>query len=129
MELRIVAGFCNKKLSTKISRRPFDVAYLVRRGRKMGVDECTEANDWVPSCAECRTASAHKGLGEGGFVDGGNVNVEYRWARGDYGRLSKLAAELVQRRVTVLAATGGDASARAGKGGDCDYPGCLQYGR
>jgi putative tryptophan/tyrosine transport system substrate-binding protein len=51
----------------------------------------------------------HKGLGEGGFVDGGNVNIEYRWARGDYGRLTMLAAELVQRRVTVLAATGGDA--------------------
>ena len=57
----------------------------------------------------------HKGLGEGGFVNGGNVNIEYRWARGDYGRLPMLAAELVQRRITVLAATGGDASARAAK--------------
>ncbi|MGC2155080.1 MAG: ABC transporter substrate binding protein, partial [Pseudolabrys sp.] len=57
----------------------------------------------------------YKGLGEGGFVSGQNVNVEYRWAHGDYGRLPALAAELVQKRVTVLVATGGDASALAAK--------------
>src|SRR5262245_10341041 len=57
----------------------------------------------------------HKGLGEGGFVNGQSVEVEYRWAHGDYSRLSSLAAELMQKRVTVLVATGGDASARAAK--------------
>ena len=57
----------------------------------------------------------HKGLGEGGFLSGRDVDVEYRWARGDYSRLPALAAELVQRRVTVLVGTGGDASARAAK--------------
>jgi putative tryptophan/tyrosine transport system substrate-binding protein len=61
----------------------------------------------------------HKGLSEGGFVSGGNVNVEYRWARGDYDRLTALAAELVQRRVAVLAATGGDASAITAKEATC----------
>jgi putative ABC transport system substrate-binding protein len=64
----------------------------------------------------------HKGLGEGGFVDGGNVNVEYQWAGGDYSRLTKLASELVQRRVTVLAATGGDASAHAAKEATATIP-------
>jgi len=44
-----------------------------------------------------------------------DVNIEYRWAQGDYGRLPAHAAELVQKRVTVLVATGGDASARAAK--------------
>jgi putative tryptophan/tyrosine transport system substrate-binding protein len=57
----------------------------------------------------------HKSLREGGFVSGENVNIEYRWARGDYGQLPTIAAELVQRRVAVLVATGGDASARAAK--------------
>ena len=57
----------------------------------------------------------HKGLGEGGFIDGRNATVEYRWARGDYVRLPALAAELVQRQVNVIVATGGDASARAAK--------------
>src|SRR5262245_55144693 len=57
----------------------------------------------------------HKGLSEGGFVNGRNVTVEYRWAHGDYGRLPALAAELVQTGVNVLVATGGDASARAAR--------------
>ena len=58
-------------------------------------------------------AAFQKGLSEGGFVSGGNVTIESRWARGDYSRLAVLAAELVQRRVTVVAATGGENSARA----------------
>src|SRR5262245_65024852 len=56
-----------------------------------------------------------KGLGEAGFFDGQNVTIEYRWARGEYGRLPAFAAELVQRRVNVLVATGGEASAVAAK--------------
>jgi putative tryptophan/tyrosine transport system substrate-binding protein len=56
-----------------------------------------------------------KGLGEAGFFDGQNVTIEYRWARGDYSRLPAFAAELVQRRVNVLVATGGEASAVAAK--------------
>jgi len=40
-------------------------------------------------------AAFQKGLSEGGFVSGGNVTIEYRWARGDYSRLAVLAAELV----------------------------------
>src|SRR5262245_65427205 len=56
-----------------------------------------------------------KGLGEAGFFDGQNVTIEYRWARGEYGRLPAFAAEFVQRRVTVLVATGGERSALAAK--------------
>jgi len=57
----------------------------------------------------------HRGLGEGSFTDRRNATIEYRWARGDYARMPELAAELVQQRVNVLVATGGDASARAAK--------------
>ena len=56
-----------------------------------------------------------KGLGEAGFFDGQNVTIEYRWARGEYGRLPALAAEFVRRRVNVLVATGGLTSAVAAK--------------
>ena len=56
-----------------------------------------------------------KGLREAGFQNGQNVVTEYRWARGDYSRLPALAAELVQHRVNVLVATGGEASAVAAK--------------
>ena len=46
-----------------------------------------------------------RGLNEMGFVEGQNVVVEYRWAENRYERLPELAAELVRRQVTVIAAT------------------------
>jgi putative ABC transport system substrate-binding protein len=56
-----------------------------------------------------------KGLGEAGFVEGQNVIVEYRWARGQQDRLPDLAADLVRKPVTLLVSTGGEAAALAAK--------------
>jgi hypothetical protein len=52
-------------------------------------------------------AAFRQGLAEGGFVEGQNVAIEFRWARGQYDLLPALAADLVSRRVNVLTTAGG----------------------
>jgi putative ABC transport system substrate-binding protein len=56
-----------------------------------------------------------QGLRDTGFFDNQNVKLEYRWAEGHYDRLPALAADLVQRRVAAIAATGSPNSAQVAK--------------
>jgi putative tryptophan/tyrosine transport system substrate-binding protein len=60
-------------------------------------------------------AAFRQGLAEGGFVEGQNVAIEFRWARGQYDLLPALAADLVSRRVNVLTTAGGEPAAVAAK--------------
>jgi putative ABC transport system substrate-binding protein len=58
-------------------------------------------------------AAFRKGLNEAGYVEGRNVAVEFRWAEGEYERLTTFAGELARRPVSVMVATGGDPAIRA----------------
>ena len=63
-----------------------------------------------PGAAPDLLAAFHRGLKEAGYMEGQNVAIEYRFAEGQYDRLPILAAELVQRQVTVIVTAGGSAT-------------------
>src|SRR5262249_35025002 len=67
-------------------------------------------------------AAFRQGLSAAGFVDGQEVAIEYRWAESRYERLPALAADLVDRKVDAIAATGGINSVRAAKNATSTIP-------
>jgi putative ABC transport system substrate-binding protein len=72
-------------------------------------------NSRSPDDAAHLVAAFRRGLLEIGYVEGQNVKIEYRWARGQYDQLPAMAVELTKLPVAVIAATGGEPSGVAAK--------------
>lgn len=64
----------------------------------------------------------HEGLNEFAYFEGRNIDVEYRWAYNQNEKLGAMAADLVQRRVTLIVTTGGMVAAKAAKDATSTIP-------
>ena len=94
-----------------------------RSARRCVVAHCGRAQQRVVSIGVLHGVSAaqwkdrmvgfNRGLGEGGFSEGHNLSIEYRWAEGHFERLPTMAADLVSRKVAVICAGASDIAIRA----------------
>src|SRR5215472_10155048 len=79
-------------------------------------------NGTTPEANAAPLAAFRQGLGETGWIEGQNLKIEYRWAEFHYDRLPALAADLVGRKVDVIAACGGAGEALAAQSATSTVP-------
>ena len=79
-------------------------------------------NAGFPEPSSFLVAAFREGLKEASYVEGQNVTIEYRWAKGQYDQLQTLVTDLVRRQVAVIAATGGSISAQAATAATATIP-------
>jgi putative tryptophan/tyrosine transport system substrate-binding protein len=79
-------------------------------------------NSITPEAYAPYVVAFRRGLGQGGFVEGQNVTIDFRWGHNQSDRLPELANELVKRAVTAIVVSGGDQTVRAVKAATATIP-------
>jgi putative ABC transport system substrate-binding protein len=92
------------------------------RAQQPGLPVVGFVNGGSADASAANKAAFRQGLGEAGYVEGKNVTVDYYWLEGQYDRLPALMADLVGRRVAVIATPASNAAALAAKSATATIP-------
>ena len=95
---------------------------LVARAQQQAMPVIGWLSSLSPEGGKPNLAAFRKALADTGYVEGHNVQFEYRWANGNYDRLPSMAADLVGRRVALIATSGGEPPAFAAKAATATIP-------
>jgi putative tryptophan/tyrosine transport system substrate-binding protein len=93
-----------------------------RAGQQAAIPVAAFVHGGSAEALSSHAASFRKGLSEAGYVDGQNVTVEYHWLEGRYDHLPALMADLVRRRVAIIATPGTPSAAIAAKAATATIP-------
>ena len=95
---------------------------LAARAQQPGIPVIGFLNPGSPAEWAHLVAAFRDGLADGGYVEGRNVTIEYRWGGDSYDRLPEMAADLVRRQVSIIVTAGGSGTALAAKAATSSIP-------